>query len=175
MKNYLVPSADRRSSRHRLRLGLRRSLICFAPLAVVPQRQILFRCLPSPLVFQLISTHFTATLAVPAPPSTLKSDSISTLSMVKPWYLNRDLFRPPTHTLRPMIPDNACTPRITATAGTEFVGAYSPVHVNWQKEFTIRKPSSSTRRRVVRLSSIANYSRLLPPVGVWPVSQCHCG
>ncbi len=32
-----------------------------------------------------------------------------------------------------------------------------------------------TRRRSVRLSSIAEDSRLQPPVGVWPVSQCQCG
>ena len=44
-----------------------------------------------------------------------------------------------------------------------------------QKEFTIRRPSSSTRRRCVRLSPIAQNSPLLPPVGVWPVSQCQCG
>ena len=35
-------------------------------------------------------------------------------------------------------------------------------------------PSSRTRRRSVRLSSIAEYSELQPPVGVRPVSQCRC-
>ena len=35
-------------------------------------------------------------------------------------------------------------------------------------------PSSSTRRRSVRLSSIAEDSRLQPPVGVWAVSQSQC-
>ncbi len=35
--------------------------------------------------------------------------------------------------------------------------------------------SSSTRRCWVRLSPIAQNSPLLPPVGVWPVSQCQCG
>ena len=34
------------------------------------------------------------------------------------------------------------------------------------------RTSSYTRCCVVRLSPIANYSRLLPPVGVEPVSQC---
>ena len=43
------------------------------------------------------------------------------------------------------------------------------------QEFTTRKPSSSTRRYCVRLSPIAQNSPLLPPVGVWPVSQCQCG
>ena len=31
----------------------------------------------------------------------------------------------PTHPLRPVIPSNACTLRITAAAGTELAGAYS--------------------------------------------------
>ena len=31
----------------------------------------------------------------------------------------------PTHPLNPVIPDNACTLRITAAAGTELAGAYS--------------------------------------------------
>ncbi len=37
--------------------------------------------------------------------------------------------------------------------------------------FTTRRPSSPTRRRCVRLSPIAQNSPLLPPVGVWTVSQ----
>ena len=35
------------------------------------------------------------------------------------------LTKPPTHPLNPVIPDNACTLRITAAAGTELAGAYS--------------------------------------------------
>ena len=42
-------------------------------------------------------------------------------------------------------------------------------------KFTTRRPSSFTRRRWVRLSPIAQYSPLLPPVGVWTVSQFQCG
>ena len=44
-----------------------------------------------------------------------------------------------------------------------------------RKSFTIRKPSSLTRHGWVRVSSIAQYSSLLPPVGVWTVSQFQCG
>ena len=44
-----------------------------------------------------------------------------------------------------------------------------------RKRFTTRRPSSLTRRCCVRLSPIAQNSSLLPPVGVWPVSQCQCG
>src|SRR5262249_44676883 len=43
------------------------------------------------------------------------------------------------------------------------------------KRFTTRRPSSRTRRRCVRLSPIAQDSPLLPPVGVWAVSQSQCG
>lgn len=35
------------------------------------------------------------------------------------------LENPPTRPLRPVIPSNACTLRITAAAGTELAGAYS--------------------------------------------------
>ena len=35
------------------------------------------------------------------------------------------LNKPPTRALRPVIPINACTFRITAAAGTELAGAYS--------------------------------------------------
>ena len=38
-----------------------------------------------------------------------------------------------------------------------------------------RAPSSLTRRCCIRLSSIVQYSSLLPPVGVWAVSQSQCG
>ena len=48
-------------------------------------------------------------------------------------------------------------------------------HPRIRKSFTIRKPSSLTRHGWVRVSSIAQYSSLLPPVGVWTVSQFQCG
>ena len=44
-----------------------------------------------------------------------------------------------------------------------------------QKRFTTRRPSSRTRRRCIRLAPIVQYSPLLPPVGVWAVSQSQCG
>ena len=43
------------------------------------------------------------------------------------------------------------------------------------QSFTTRRPSSLTRRRCVRVSPIAQDSPLLPPVGVWTVSQFQCG
>ncbi len=96
---------------------------------------------------------------------------------------NRRLTKPPTHPVRPVNPNNACHLRITAAAGTKLAVAASGGTVRTiarsifppEKGFTIRRPSSPTRRRCVRLSPIAQYSLLLPPVGVWPVSQCQCG
>jgi hypothetical protein len=43
------------------------------------------------------------------------------------------------------------------------------------KKFTTRRPSSFTRRCCFRVSPIEQYSPLLPPVGVWAVSQSQCG
>ena len=68
----------------RLGLGLRRSLICFAPLAFVPQRQKLAKNLPSLLVFHTISTDFTPTPYVPLTSSTLKFGSIPNGLEVEP-------------------------------------------------------------------------------------------
>ncbi len=59
------------ASRHRLRHGLPGYLIPFAPLAFVPQRQLMSRNPPSPRVFLSISTHFTATPRIPVPPPLL--------------------------------------------------------------------------------------------------------
>ncbi|KAK7331513.1 hypothetical protein VNO80_31235 [Phaseolus coccineus] len=40
-----------------------------------------------------------------------------------------------------------------------------------EKKFMTRRPSTFTRHCSVRLSPIAENSPLLPPVGVWAVSQ----
>ena len=82
----------------------------------------------------------------------------------------------PSRALRPINPDNAWSLRVTAAAGTKLAAPYSKGTVTevplLEKEFTYRNTSSSTRRRSIRLSPIVEYSRLLPPVGVGPVSQC---
>ncbi len=44
------------------------------------------------------------------------------LSGVSP-ELSHLTYNTPTRSLRPIIPNNACTPRITAAAGTELAGA----------------------------------------------------
>ena len=105
-------------SSHRLRRGLPGYLILFAPHAFEPQRQLLSSKPPSPLVFLLISTHFTATLGIPLTSPTLKTRSFRCSTRVKLWVLHIQLASPPTHPLRPVIPDNACPLRITAAAGT---------------------------------------------------------
>src|SRR6266511_1787188 len=52
-----------------------------------------------------------------------------------------------------------------------------PVFLLISAHFTVttRSPSSPTRRRCIRLPPIVQYSPLLPPVGVWAVSQSQCG
>ena len=103
---------------HRLRRGLPGYLILFAPHAFVPQRQLSSSKSPSPLMFLLISTHSTATLGIPLTSPTLKTRSFRCSTRVKLWVLHIQLASPPTHPLRPVIPDNACPLRITAAAGT---------------------------------------------------------
>ena len=78
-------------SAHRLRRGLPGYLILFATHAFVPQCQLQSRRPPSPLVFLLISTHFTATLGIPFSSSILKSDSISGRLEVEPPVFTTDL------------------------------------------------------------------------------------
>ena len=69
---------------HRLRLGLPGYLILFAPLAFAPQRQLQSRKPPSPLVFLLISTHFTATLGIPLSSPALKKYSFHSITGLSP-------------------------------------------------------------------------------------------
>ncbi len=63
-------------STHRLRLGLPGYLIPFATLAFARQRQNQAREPPSPPVFYVISTHFTATPHIPLSSPDLKLYSI---------------------------------------------------------------------------------------------------
>ena len=76
-------------------------------------------------MFFLISTHFTVTPGIPSPSSALKTNSFECQPRVKPRGFHIRLIGPPTCPLHPVIPNNACTPRITAAAGTELAGASS--------------------------------------------------
>ena len=78
-------------STHRLRRGLPGYLILFAPHAFEPQRQLSSSKPPSPLVFLLISTHFTATLGIPSTSPTLKKYSFKCSSRVEPLDFTSDL------------------------------------------------------------------------------------
>ena len=71
-------------SNHRLRRGLPGYLILFATHAFAPQRQLSSSKPPSPLVFLLISTHFTATLGIPLASPILKGCSFESSSGVEP-------------------------------------------------------------------------------------------
>ena len=57
----------------------------------------------------------------------------------------------------------------------DFLTGYRHFLLPLRQQFTIRRPSSCTRRCCVRVPPIAQYSPLLPPVGVWAVSQSQCG
>ncbi len=117
----VIPAAH---STHRLRRGLPGYLILFATHAFASQRQYRSRSSPSPRVFLLISTNFTSTPGIPRPSPVFKSRSLERTSWVKPRDFTFNLRRPPARPLRPVIPNNAYTPRIAAAAGTELAGVF---------------------------------------------------
>ena len=76
-------------STHRLRPGLPGYLIPFTTLAFEPQCQLQSRKSPSPLVFLLISTHFTATLGIPLSSPALKKYSFHPITGLSPELLRQ--------------------------------------------------------------------------------------
>ena len=78
-------------STHRLRRGLPGYLIPFAPHAFALQCQVPSRKPPSPLVFLPISTHFTATPAIPLPSPALQLDRFESVPQVEPAYFTSDV------------------------------------------------------------------------------------
>ena len=83
--------SPRTPSIHRLQRGLPGYLILFAPHAFAPHRQLSSSNPPSPLVFLLISTHFTATLGIPIASPILKKSSFKCSSRVEPVDFTSDL------------------------------------------------------------------------------------
>ena len=75
-----------------LLLGLHGYLIHFAPLAFIPHCQIRYRKVPSLLLVQKGSTHFTATPTVLFTPPGPKLYSISCSSTLKRQDFTRDLY-----------------------------------------------------------------------------------
>jgi hypothetical protein len=78
---------------HRLQRGLPGYLILFAPHAFEPQRQLLSSKPPSPPVFLLISTHFTATPGIPLTLPVLQQNSFQCSPGVEPRAFTSDLHR----------------------------------------------------------------------------------
>src|SRR5699024_7934395 len=78
-------------SGHRLRRGLPGYLILFAPNAFDPKRESSSSKPPSPLVFLLISTHFTATLGIPLTSPALWNCSFQSSPGVEPRAFTSDL------------------------------------------------------------------------------------
>ena len=79
------------ASYHRLLCGLPGYLILFDPRTFVPQRQCLFREMPSQSVFCVISMHFTATLHIPPTATVFKLSSINGNLSVKLIHFTTDL------------------------------------------------------------------------------------
>ncbi|CAA6675654.1 unnamed protein product [Spirodela intermedia] len=82
------------------------------------------------------------------------------------------------HALRPIIPDNACILCLTAAAGTELADAYSSDTViasSPRKE--VHDPWAFYLHAALLRQAFAHCGKfpLLPPVGVWAVSQSQCG
>ena len=173
----LNPGKDPTPSTHRLRRGLPGYLILFAPHAFEPQRQLSSSKPPSPLVFLLISTHFTATLGIPLSSPILQFHSFHPLTGLSP-----ALLRQTYETACARFTPNNSGQRLPPTyyrgcwhvVSRGFLNGYHHFFLR-QQRFTIRKPSSLTRRRWIRVAPIVQYPPLLPPVGVWAVSQSQCG
>src|SRR5204863_7039854 len=68
-----------------------------------------------------------------------------------------------------------CALPISSSGTVIDAGYYPALFRPRRKSFTTRRPSSLTRHGWIRLSPIVQNSPLLPPVGVWAVSQSQCG
>ena len=189
--NALAPAPEgslpQAPSAHRLRRGLPGYLILFAPHAVAPQRQSWPSRPPSPPVFFRISTHSTATPGIPPASTVLRSRVVATADPGLSPGLSP---QPCSAAYAPFTPSDSgqrshppyyrgCWHGVSRCFLTRYrqspLGRPSRPVRPGQQEFTPRGASSSTRRRCVSLAAIAQDSPLLPPVGVWAVSQSQCG
>ena len=164
-------------SNHRLQCGLPGYLILFATHTFVPQRQLKPSRPPSPLVFLPISTHFTATPEFRLP--LLHSSSIVSKAVhgLSPWIsllTCQSAYAPftPSKSGQRLLPTyyRGCWHVVSRS----FLLCYRH-YLHRGQRFTTRRPSSLTRRCWFRVSPIDQYPSLLPPVGVWAVSQSQCG
>jgi hypothetical protein len=82
-----------------------------------------------------------------------------------PGFHNR-LAKPPTRALRPMIPNNACTLRITAAAGTELAGA--------SFGGTVRLPSCLNGNRSPLPTEVYDPKAFIPHAALLGQAFAHC-
>jgi hypothetical protein len=82
-----------------------------------------------------------------------------------PGFHNR-LAKPPTRALRPMIPNNACTLRITAAAGTELAGA--------SFGGTVRLPSCLNVNRSSLPTEVYDPRAFIPHAALLGQAFAHC-
>jgi hypothetical protein len=82
-----------------------------------------------------------------------------------PGFHNR-LAKPPTRALRPMIPNNACTLRITAAAGTELAGA--------SFGGTVRLPSYSNVNHSSLPTEVYDPKAFIPHAALLGQAFAHC-
>ncbi len=173
-------------STHRLRRGLPGYLILFAPHAFASQRQCRSRRPPSPPVFLPISTNFTSHREFYLPLPHSRPPVRSALPGLSPGLSHLAFgsaytrFTPSNSEQRLHPPSYRGCWHGVSRCFLEKYRQESEVlarnrFVPLPQGFTTRRPSSPTRRRCVRVSPIAQYSPLLPPVGVWTVSQFQCG
>ncbi len=162
---------------HRLQCGLPGYLILFAPHTFAPQRQLQSSKPPSPLVFLPISTHFTATPGIPLTSPALKPSSFQSNSHLKSRTFTPDLvgrlralyaqsFRT---TLAPYV-----LPRLLARS--------QPGLPSWLPSLSsprieVYDPKTFFLHAALLGQAFAHCPifPLLPPVGVWTVSQFQCG
>ena len=146
-------------SNHRLRHGLPGYLILFATHAFVPQRQLKPSRPPSPLVFLPISTHFTATPGIPPTSTSLKLNSFKRSPQVEPMVSRLTClaaYAPftPSKSGQRLLPTyyRGCWHVVSRS----FLLGYRH-YLHQEQWFTIRKPSSHTRRCCIRVSPIVQY------------------
>ena len=137
-------------------------------------------------MFLQISTDFTPTPGIPLTSQTFKICSFECSSQVKPRAFTSDIqtrlralyaqsFRT---TLAPSVLPQLLArnlPVLLLLVPSDLLGVNQMTLLPSRKSFTTQGPSSLTRRCCIRLSPIVQDSPLLPPVGVWTVSQFQCG
>ncbi len=164
------------SSAHRLRRGLPGYLILFAPHAFAsvscgPDSRLRHRCSSqylriSPLHWEfhypLPHSSFRVSNAIPRLSPGLSR--LTTKTACAPFTPSKSEQRSPPSYYR------GCWHEVSRG----FFCGYRH-HRPRRKSFTTLRPSSLTRHCWIRVAPIVQYSPLLPPVGVWAVSQSQCG